>query len=99
MIRSLRQLNGGEVAAYLATNRARMDYPRFRAAGFPITTARVESGCKNVVGSRLKRGGMHWSLRGANRMLALVTCIASDRLDAFYAQASRTAGAPSPGHA
>ena len=43
---------------YIANNRSRMQYPKFRAMGLCVATGVVEGGCKNVVGSRLKRGGM-----------------------------------------
>ena len=46
-------------------------YAEFRAAGLPVGSGVVESSC-DAVGGRLKRGGMHWTVkRGANPMLAL----------------------------
>jgi len=43
----------------------------------------VEASCKNVIGARLKRSGMHWSVRGANAIIALRCAKLSGRLDAF----------------
>ena len=43
----------------LERNRARMDYPAFRAAGLCTSTGVVEAGCKVAIGTRCKRAGMH----------------------------------------
>ena len=69
---------------YFTRNRERMRYPEFRARGLCISTGVVEGACKNVVGSRLKRGGMHWSVDGANAILALRCSILSNRFDDFW---------------
>ena len=69
---------------YITNNRQRMDYPRFRALGLCITTGVVEGACKHVVGSRFKRGGMHWTVNGANAILALRCAILSHRFDDFW---------------
>lgn len=70
--------------AYFANNRRRMRYPEFRARGLCISTGVVEGACKTLVGSRLKRGGMHWSVNGADAILALRSCIVSNRFDDFW---------------
>ena len=74
----------GQCSRYITNNRERMDYPRFRALGLCITTGVVEAGCKHVVGSRFKRAGMHWSVEGANAVLALRCAILSNRFDDFW---------------
>ena len=56
---------------YFKSNRTRMDYPRFRAQGLCVSTGVVEGGCKSVIGGRMKNGEMHWSVRGANAIIAL----------------------------
>ena len=66
---------------YFANNRQRMRYPEFRARGLCVSTGVVQGACKTLVGSRLKCGGMHWSVDGANDILALRSCIVSDRFD------------------
>jgi hypothetical protein len=47
-----------------------MNYPAFRAKGFPIGSGQVEAMNKNVIGNRLKRSGMHWSTQAASAMAA-----------------------------
>ena len=69
---------------YLIRNRKRMRYPTFRARGLCVATGVVEAGCKHAVGARLKRAGMHWSVNGANAILALRCCILSGRFEAFW---------------
>ena len=69
---------------YLWTNRRRMRYPTFRAQGLCTSTAVVEAGCKVAIGTRLKRAGMHWSVRGANAIIALRCCKLSGRFEDFW---------------
>ena len=69
---------------YFAGNLGRMNYPAFRARGLCVTTGVVEGGCKSVVGDRLKRGGMHWSVDGGNAIIALRCAIRSDRFDDYW---------------
>ena len=45
-------------AEYFSNNRERMNYPKFRAMGLCVASGVVEGGCKNIVGARLKQGGM-----------------------------------------
>ncbi len=61
-----------------------MRYPKFRALGLCVTTGVVEAGCKNIVGSRLKRGGMHWTVAGANAIMALRCSILSNPFDDLW---------------
>lgn len=56
---------------YFSANQARMQYPRFEAAGLPIGSGAVESSAKHVVQQRLKRPGARWSDPGAHALLAL----------------------------
>ena len=70
--------------AYFGTNRARMDYPRFRALNLCVSTGVVEGACKSVIGGRLKHGGMHWSVDGANAIIALRCSVQSNRFDDFW---------------
>ena len=64
---------------YLRTHAERMRYQEFRELGAPIGSGTVESACKNVVGSRMKRGGMRWRVERAEAVLALRCAILSDR--------------------
>jgi hypothetical protein len=65
-------------ASYFQTNAERMRYPKFRCQHLFVGSGVIEAGCKTVIGSRLKRSGMFWSVRGANAILAL-RCCASQR--------------------
>lgn len=69
---------------YLWSNRRRMRYPTFRRQGLCTSTAVVEAGCKVAIGTRLKRAGMHWSVRGANAIIALRCCKLSGRFEDFW---------------
>jgi len=69
---------------YLSANRQRMRYPMFRAQGLCTSTAVVEAGCKVAIGTRLKRAGMHWTVRGANAIIALRCCKLSGRFEDFW---------------
>ena len=68
---------------YFSNNRSRMDYPTFRAMGLVVASGVVEGGCKNIVAGRLKRGGMRWTVSGANAIIALRCAIESNRFDDF----------------
>ena len=61
-----------------------MRYPAFRAMGLCVGSGVLEAGCKNVVGTRFKRPGMHWSVAGVDAMAALRCCVLSNRLDDFW---------------
>ena len=54
------------LVTYYQHNLERMDYAVFRQANYFIGSGTVESGCKQVVGMRLKRSGASWSLDGAS---------------------------------
>ena len=64
---------------YLTRNRPRMRYPEFRAWGLCVSSGVVEAGCKLAIGARLKRAGMHWTVAGANAIIALRCCKLSGR--------------------
>jgi hypothetical protein len=52
---------------YVTTNRDRMGYADFHAAGLCTSTGVVEAGCKTAIGTRLKRTGMHWTVGRCRR--------------------------------
>ena len=62
----------------------RMRYPQFRAQGFCTSTGVLEAGCKVTIGTRLKRAGMHWTVRGANAIIALRCSKLSGRYEDFW---------------
>jgi hypothetical protein len=67
------------VREYVTQHAHRMDYARFRAESRPIGSGTVESGVKNMVQWRMKRGGQSWDPGGAKRMLAALGEIHSRR--------------------
>jgi hypothetical protein len=77
-----------ECIQYIWRNRRRMRYPQFEKQGFCTSTGVVESGCKLVVGTRLKRAGMHWTVKGANAIIALRCSKLSGRFQDFWERRS-----------
>ena len=70
-------------AEYFSNNRERMTYPQLRAMGLCVASGVVEGGCKNIVGARLKQGGMRWTVDGANAIIARRCAVESNRFDDF----------------
>jgi hypothetical protein len=77
-----------ECIHYIWKNRRRMRYPKFHQQGFCTSTGVVESGCKLVIGTRLKRSGMHWTVKGANAIIALRCSKLSGRFEDFWERRS-----------
>src|SRR6266481_5315528 len=69
---------------YFARHRARLQYGRFREAGYFIGSGVIEAGCKAMVGARCQQSGMFWSEPGADHVLALRCLHYSRRLSAFW---------------
>ena len=69
---------------YVTDNRHRMRYPEFRVQGLCTSTGVVEAGCKTAIGTRLKRTGMHWTVAGADAIIALRCCKLSGRFEDFW---------------
>jgi len=69
---------------YFTNNQERMNYPQFEADGLCTSSNVVEAGCKTAIGARLKRGGMHWTVAGADAIIALRCCKLSGRFDDFW---------------
>lgn len=73
---------------YFTRNRSRMRYPQFRAQGLCVSTGVVEAGCKLAIGTRCKRAGMHWTVAGADAIIALRCCKLSGRFENFWERRS-----------
>jgi hypothetical protein len=73
---------------YVERNHERMRYPEFRAAGLCTSTGVVEAGCKVAIGTRCKRAGMHWTVAGADAIIALRCCTLSGRFEDFWERRS-----------
>ena len=71
-------------ADYLWRNRQRMRYPEFHAQELCTSSGVLEAGCKVTATTRLKRAGMHWTVRGANAIIALRCCRLSGRFEDFW---------------
>ena len=71
-------------ADYFERNADRMRYPKFRRQHLFVGSGVIEAGCKTVIGSRLKRSGMFWTLRGANAILALRCCHLNGRFEDYW---------------
>jgi len=69
---------------YVQCNRQRMRYAEFRGAGLCTSTGIVEAGCKVAIGTRCKRAGMHWTVAGADAIIALRCCKLSGRFQDFW---------------
>ena len=85
VLAALRALPPGEqrdtALGYLTARLAQIEYPTFRARGYPIGSGIVESANKVVVQDRLKGSGMHWAPAHVDPMLALRTVVCADRWD------------------
>jgi hypothetical protein len=90
-LRSLRHTNPEVVekirteAEYFDKNAERMRYPKFRRQHLFVGSGVIEAGCKTVIGSRLKKSGMFWTVRGANAILALRCCHLNGRFEDYWA--------------
>ncbi|HEX8005507.1 MAG TPA: ISKra4 family transposase [Trebonia sp.] len=56
---------------YFENNAPRMRYNWFRSRGLFVGSGLVESGCKAVIGQRLKLSGMRWTVTGAEAITTL----------------------------
>jgi hypothetical protein len=75
---------GEREIGYFEKNKGRMRYADFRKRGLFVGSGVLEAGCRTVVGQRLKQSGMHWTVRGANSIIALRCSIMSNRWEDFW---------------
>jgi hypothetical protein len=68
---------------YFLNNAPRMRYHWFRQCGLFVGSGVVEAGCKSVIGQRLKQSGMHWTVTGADSIIALRCAQASSQWEAI----------------
>jgi hypothetical protein len=69
---------------YFERNKERMRYADFRRRGLFVGSGVLEAGCRTVIGQRLKQSGMHWTVRGANSIIALRCSLLSNRWEDFW---------------
>jgi hypothetical protein len=67
---------------YFLNNAPRMRYHWFRQCGLFVGSGIVEAGCKAVIGQRCKQPGMHWTISGADAIIALRCAEASSQWEA-----------------
>jgi hypothetical protein len=70
-----------DIVTYFRNNQHRMRYDLYRANGWQIGSGTIESGCKHVIGARLKQAGMIWSPAGAQAVAKLRARLKSRRWD------------------
>ena len=73
-----------EAITYFQNNHSRMDYPAYEEAGYHITSSTTESACRHVVGDRLKRSGMRWTIPGAQHTTSLRLRWKNDKWTDFW---------------
>lgn len=69
---------------YLESHAMRTRYGEYRAKGWFIGSGVIESGCKTVIGRRLKQSGMFWSETGAEDILGLRCLVLGPHFDAAW---------------
>jgi hypothetical protein len=83
IIAALHQAGLAQHAAYVAEHRYRMLYAMFRAEGYPIGSATIQSGVKHYK-HRLADPGMRWSRAGARRMFAIRSAVLKRSFDQLW---------------
>jgi hypothetical protein len=78
---------------YFLNNAPRMRYHWFRQCGLFVGSGVVEAGCKAVIGQRLKQSGMHWTIPGADSIIALRCAEASSQWEAICRNRHNQTGA------
>ena len=78
-----RQAAVDALRGYLLKNADRLDYPTYKAKGWPISSGPMESFCKQL-GQRLKGPGMRWSLPNIDPMAALVSLWTNEEWDKHW---------------
>jgi hypothetical protein len=75
-----------EALTYFTNHKERMNYPYYLSQGWQIGSGPVESGCKTVVGQRMKLAGMRWREYGTDGVCHLRALFKSDKghWDAFW---------------
>ena len=71
-------------AEFFERNTEKMRYPKFREQGLFIGSGVIEAGCKSLIGARLKKSGMFWTVDGANRIIAVRCCRLSGKFEDLW---------------
>ena len=86
-----------DAVTYVENNRGRMDYPRYRCLGLPISSAPVESAIKQL-NRRVKGSEKFWLQGGAEALLQVRAAYLSEdgRAERYWARARPYARAAGP---
>ena len=80
----------GEIR-YLESGRARMDYARYLADGWPIGSGAIEGTCKHLVKERYNVTGARWRRDNIPAILALRLSLFNDEWDADWTEMRKAA--------
>ena len=69
---------------YFEKNKERMRYADFKKRNLFVGSGVMEAGCRTIVAQRLKQSGMHWTVNGANSIIALRCSLLSNRWEDFW---------------
>jgi len=61
-----------------------MNYFELKQNKLPIGSGVVEAACKNLIGARMKKSGMRWTIDGGQTVLTLRSLILSNRWEHFW---------------
>ncbi len=69
---------------YYDRNKNRMRYAEFRAQGLFIGSGVIEGCCKSIVSNRMKKSGARWTVKDANKIIALRCTKASNQWEDYW---------------
>lgn len=81
----------GEKIRYLEEGKHRMNYPRYRAEGWPMGSGAVEATCKHLIKERLGVTGARWRRGNIPAIVALRLCRANEEWDQDFPPMAKTA--------
>ena len=61
-----------------------MNYFELQQQKLPIGSGVVEAACENLIGARMKKSGMRWTIDGGQTILTLRSLILSNRWGKFW---------------
>lgn len=76
---------------YLEEGKHRMDYPRYRAEGWPIGSGAVEATCKHLIKERMCVTGARWRRKNIPAAIALRLCRANGEWDKDFPTIAKAA--------
>lgn len=76
-----KQLKKEKLLNYLANNRKRIDYGKFKEDGLLIGSGPIEAANRDVIQKRLKLSGQRWTVQGAQQVVNLRATLKSNRWD------------------